>query len=240
MIYITGDTHGDFDNEKINTRNFPQQKEMTKDDYIIICGDFGCVWCGDKIIPENYNVIDKSNAGKDAFLLTQYEKRNFTTLFVDGNHENHDLLKSYPTEIWNGGKVHKIRESIIHLMRGQVYTINGYKFFTMGGASSTDKEWRKPKLSWWENELPSDEEYREALSSLEKHNYTVDFVVTHCIGNNVMAQMGYIRKYDKLTAFFEELDTKLNYKTWFFGHYHLDKTYGKHELLFERVLKIVP
>ncbi len=238
MIYITGDMHGDFEIEKINTKHFFMQKNMTKSDYLIVCGDFGAVWYGDKHIPDSYEILDEKNAGKDAYLLNQYEKRNFTTLFVDGNHENHDLLNSYPTEIWNGGKVHKIRESVIHLMRGQVYTIDGLKFFTMGGASSTDSEWREPGKSWWSAELPNDSEYEEARKNLEKNNYTVDYVVTHCIGNNVMDQMRFSRTYDKLTAFLEEIDRKLTYKKWFFGHYHNDTIYGKHEMLYDRVIKI--
>ena len=41
MIYITGDCHSNF--ERFIPRNFPEQKEMTKDDYVIICGDFGGV-----------------------------------------------------------------------------------------------------------------------------------------------------------------------------------------------------
>lgn len=38
-VYITGDTHGKFN--RFSTKSFPQQKEMTRDDYIIVCGDFG-------------------------------------------------------------------------------------------------------------------------------------------------------------------------------------------------------
>ena len=34
MIYITGDCHADF--TRFNTKIFPEQYEMTKDDYIII------------------------------------------------------------------------------------------------------------------------------------------------------------------------------------------------------------
>ena len=41
MIYVTGDTHANIDIEKLNTTKFPQQKTLTKDDYLIICGDFG-------------------------------------------------------------------------------------------------------------------------------------------------------------------------------------------------------
>jgi hypothetical protein len=47
-------------------------------------------------------------------------------------------LNAYPVEEWHGGKVHKIRPSVIHLMRGQVYELQGKKFFTFGGAQSHD------------------------------------------------------------------------------------------------------
>ena len=46
MIYITGDTHGDF--SRFSKEAFPEQTELTRDDYMIICGDFGGVWCGDE------------------------------------------------------------------------------------------------------------------------------------------------------------------------------------------------
>lgn len=103
MIYITSDTHGITDWEKLNTLNFPEQKFMNPDnDYVIITGDFGGVW-GDE---------------DDDYVQKFYNSRNFTTLFIDGNHENHDLLDKYPVEEWHGGKVHKISERVIHLMRG--------------------------------------------------------------------------------------------------------------------------
>ena len=49
MIYLTGDTHSDF--ARFSTDKFQIQKEMTKNDYVIICGDFGGVW--------NYISIEK-------------------------------------------------------------------------------------------------------------------------------------------------------------------------------------
>ena len=42
MIYITGDTHSDF--TRFTEDKFPIQDGMTKNDYVIICGDFGGVW----------------------------------------------------------------------------------------------------------------------------------------------------------------------------------------------------
>lgn len=96
---------------------------MTKDDYMIVCGDFGCVWNGDK---------------SDDTQLDRLEALPFTVLFVDGNHENFDALNKYPVEEWHGGKAHKIRPQVIHLIRGQVLELQDRIFFTMGGAQSYD------------------------------------------------------------------------------------------------------
>lgn len=60
-----------------------------------------------------------------------FDESNFTTLFVDGNHENHALLDTFPVEEWHGGKIHRIKPSVIHLMRGQVFEIDGKNIFTM-------------------------------------------------------------------------------------------------------------
>ena len=84
----------------------------------------------------------KTNKGKEnkeeTMLLDWLDCKSFTTLFVDGNHENFDRLYDYPVENWHGGKVHKIRPSVIHLMRGQVFDIDDRSIFTFGGASSHD------------------------------------------------------------------------------------------------------
>lgn len=124
MIYITGDCHGDF--RRFSKEIFPEQSEMSKDDYVIICGDFGGVWNKDLESPE------------ETWWLNWLQDKFFTTLFVDGNHENFDRLYRYPVEEWNGGKVHKIRPSVIHLMRGQVFEIDDRRIFAFGGVSSHD------------------------------------------------------------------------------------------------------
>ncbi len=123
MIYATGDTHGNF--QRFAPEHFPEQAGMTKEDYMIICGDFGGVWDGGK---------------KEERNLDWLEDLPFTTLFISGNHENFDLLRKYPTEEWNGGKIQRIRPHVIHLMRGQIFDLQGYSFFTMGGARSHDIE----------------------------------------------------------------------------------------------------
>lgn len=225
MIYITGDTHIPIDIGKLTADNFPEQKLMTKDDYVIICGDFGGVWDGSK---------------RDDYWLDWLEEKNFTTLFVDGNHENFSLLNQYEEKEWNGGKVHFVRDSVIHLMRGQVYNIHGYKFFTMGGATSIDKQFRTIGKSWWPEEQPDDIEYTVAVMNLHDHSWEVDFVVTHTTSSLKMIHMNYIKEHTKLNEFFDMLEKDLKYKHWYFGHFHDDIQFSdkKTTLLYEKVIQI--
>lgn len=212
-IYITGDLHREHDFTKLRVLN-EKSPHLTKSDYVIICGDFGGVWVGDY---------------RDKPFLQMLDKLNYTILFVDGNHENHPAISKYPQEEWNEGQIHRISNSIIHLMRGQVYEIEGLKFFTMGGASSHDKEWRTEGISWWPEELPSDEEYNTAFENLDKHNWEVNYVVSHCAPDSVQEALNCRYGHDKLTNFLEVVKQRLKHDAWFFGHYHvndvIDETY---------------
>ena len=123
MVFITGDCHGNF--RRFGRRYFPEQETMDRDDYIIVAGDFGGVW---------------ADTPEENYWLDWLEQRPFTTLFVDGNHENFRRLDTFPSHIWHGGSVHQIRPHVLHLMRGQLYEIGGKTFFTMGGAKSHDVE----------------------------------------------------------------------------------------------------
>lgn len=160
-IFVTGDTHGsesygrrnvDGFLRRFNTQNFPEQKKLTKNDYVIICGDFGGIW------------DFKGESKAEKYALDWLETRNFTTLFLPGNHENYDrllgleppelidswmyfslsyeekqkLLSGYPKKAWNGGFVRELRPSVLMLERGYIFDINGKKCFAFGGASSHD------------------------------------------------------------------------------------------------------
>ena len=223
MIYITGDNHGTHDYCDVGTKAFPEQKELTKSDYVIIAGDIAVVWSGDN---------------KDNYCKNWYNSRNFTTLFVDGNHENHDLLDTYPVSEWNGGKVHFISDSIIHLMRGQVFEIDGIKIFTFGGASSWDRQ-KVNGRGWWTREEPSEAEYEEALINLSKHNNTVDYIITHTCSKELTKQMLDDKGSSKINDFFDTLETSVSFKNWYFGHYHQDTILdNKHRLLYHDVIKL--
>lgn len=211
MIYITGDTHGEqarFD--ELATHGEP---DWTENDYLIVCGDFGYIF---------------KNSPMEHVFLNHLEKKPYTICFCDGNHENFAEINSYPVEIWNGGKVHKIRKNVIHLMRGQIYEIDGKKIFTFGGAYSRDRYMRKENYSYWREELPNDSEYKEASENLKKHNYEVDYIITHTAPREIIKRMGKNPDPhdDELTGYLEWIMYSVKFKKWFFGHWHDERTIG--------------
>lgn len=229
-IYITGDLHGNIDIKKLNTKNFPEQKELTKNDYVAITGDFGLVW---------------DNSNEEKYWQKWLAEKSFTTLFVDGNHENFDLLNKYPVEQWHGGKVHKINDSIIHLMRGQVFNIDGKKFFTFGGASSVDKAHRVEHISWWKEELPTYAEFEEGLDNLDRNNGKVDYILTHTCSSSTLKVIqrlwGFSPKpEDSVNKFLEVIENKTKFKHWYFGHFHenCENISDNQTMLYDRIIKL--
>ena len=222
MIYVTGDTHGNF--RRFQPEYFPEQAGMTKNDVVIIAGDFGGVWFGDS---------------RDDETLDWLERLPFTVAFVCGNHENYDALERYPVAEWHGGKVHRVRPHVLHLMRGQVFELESYRFFTMGGAKSHDTNHRINHISWWRQELPSDEEYSEALQNLERYNWQVDYIITHCAPTSIALMGSRHNEADRLTDFLQEVRERAKYYYWLFGHYHDNKAVDeKHILLWEQIVQI--
>ena len=247
MIYITGDTHSDF--TRFSTDKFPIQKEMTKNDYVIICGDFGGVWTFEQ------------ESNQEKYWLDWLNSKNFTTLFVDGNHENFTRLYNYPVEEWHGGKVHKIRDSVLHLMRGEIFDIDNKMFFSFGGARSHDIQdgilnldeeekiylyrkrgatFRIRDYSWWDLELPTKDEMKNGINYLEKVNYRVDYIITHCCSTSVQAMISRgTYKRDYLTDYFQEISEKCEFKKWYFGHYHDTRQINsQYVLLYEDIVPL--
>lgn len=228
MIFITGDTHGLHDIQKII--HSEELAALSADDFLIVSGDFGGVWDGKE---------------HDEAVLDFYDSRKFVTLFVDGNHENFSLLKNKPIAEWNGGLIHPISNKVIHLMRGQIYTIEGAAFFTFGGAASIDKEFRTENITWWPEEEPSDEERETAVQNLEKHNFQVDYIITHAAPKSIVRNELYaFQRLNKSSSETEKfLDTILvltKYKHWYCGHYHYDFDVKNRNfsVLYDRFLKI--
>ena len=227
-LYITGDTHGDF--SRFRPESFYEQERLTKEDVILVAGDFGGVWYGDS---------------QDGEGLDFLEARPFTTLFVTGNHENYDALDTYSLERWHGGTIRRIRPSVLLLERGQVFELGGKRVFAMGGARSHDIQdsvlkpddplfdemfrrlqardaaFRVNRRSWWKKELPAPEEYRQARVNLERAGWRVDYIVTHCAPTSIQNELLRGRSTpDALTEFLEEVRQRCRFRYWFFGHYH--------------------
>lgn len=213
MIYVVGDTHG-------NQYQWVEQIEpvLSPSDSILVCGDFGIgFWHG-------------HHWSEEAF-FDFLSEQDYTVLFVDGNHENFDKLNSYPVENWCGGKVHKVRNNVIHLMRGEVYHIAGNTIFVMGGGYSIDKYLRTEGISWWPQEMPSEEEYCNAMVNLEQIGNHVDYIITHTAPSETVYYLSTLRKFgikndviqeQPLTNFLNEIQKTVSYKHWYFGHFHVD------------------
>lgn len=224
MIYITGDTHCPIDIHKLNTKNFPEQRNLTKDDTLIICGDFGAVWDGGK---------------EDEYWQKWLDKKNMTVVFCDGNHENFDLLYQYPQIMWNGGRVRKIKPNVLHLMRGESYNIEGKTFFVLGGADSHDKEYRTEGKTWWKQERPDDIDLNNARDTLNNLEWKVDYVITHTAPRKIVHHFGYVTEDSDFQDFLDEMSICLDFKKWFFGHFHKDVHLSdKYVALYHRIVEV--
>lgn len=204
MIYVTGDTHGDYSRFRD-----PAFKKLHRGDTLIICGDFGFFWDGSR---------------KEKSIIKKITGKGYTIAFLDGCHENFDILESFPITEWNGGKARIIDKNLVHLMRGQIYTVEGKKIFTFGGGHSQDFDFRRGSENWWKREKPSHEEIIEAIDNLKRHGNTIDYVITHeppvslkdCLNVDVLQRL-------EVHALFEDIIKTCSYQKWFFGKCHIDK-----------------
>lgn len=226
MIYITGDIHGDYDIRKLGYNSFPEGRSLTRNDYVIICGDFGLLW---------------DNSKTEKYWLEWLDSKPWTTLWIDGNHENFDMLKEYPEEYWKGGNIQKITENIFHLCRGNVFEIEGKKFFAFGGAESHDKIFRVYGKSIWEEEIPSEKDFQTGIDSLKAVGNSVDIIITHSLPRHIQKDIFSEKAYPSniLTDYFDVIDRILDFKYWFSGHYHISIEYDeKHYLIYNNIIKL--
>ena len=216
MIYVTGDTHGDLNRFKhALLRGF---RKIKKRDTLIICGDFGFIWTGGK---------------EEKRLLKWLGKRRYDVLFVDGVHENFDQLEKYEVEEWCGGKTRKISGKLRHLMRGQVFEIAEKKVLAFGGGEK-DEDDRNISLKC----KPTQEDFEQAIQSLQKHNYEVDYIISYEPPTMITEFLALNKNVsDNLSHYLDEINQKTDYDRWFFGRHHIDKIIPpKYFALFNNVI----
>ncbi|HOO25700.1 MAG TPA: metallophosphoesterase family protein [Clostridiales bacterium] len=207
MVYVTGDIHGD-----IERFDSPTVKKLKKGDTLLICGDFGFIWDGSK---------------QEQKILKKLGRKKYNIYFIDGTHENFELLNQYPVVDFCGGKARQISGKLYHLMRGQVFTFEGKTYFTMGGGESPDIDMRIESKVWNTAEIPNREELKLGAHNLDLNGGRVNFIITHEPPQKVK---GFLELKSKepshvtgLNSYFEELSKYCGFDRWFFGSMHIDK-----------------
>ena len=182
MIYVTGDIHADQSRFKSKA-----MKPLKKGDTLVVCGDFGFIWDGSKT---------------EQKALKWLGKRPYQILFVEGTHDNLDMLEEYPKDSFAGGTARRISGNIYQLLRGEIYHIEDADIFTFGGGESPDMDDRIE----------------------ESHGNAVDYIITHSPSFvvNSFLDMDHMRT-NQLGAFLDGVSRDVRYKQWYFGRCHFDK-----------------
>jgi len=220
MIYVTGDLHGDISRFKSK-----EMRRLKKNETLLVCGDFGFLWNGSK---------------EEKKQLDWIGKRRYDVLFVEGTHENMELLNTYPQQEWQGGRARQISGRLRQLCRGQIFELEGNSIFAFGGGTSEDSDARSEADNWWSSELPSQEEVDSARRLLEKRGGQVDFIITH----QPSLQIRQLLNMDAndcsiLDVFLDEVRSSSKFGCWFFGSLHLDKVIPPTEVaVFRQVLPL--
>lgn len=227
MIYITGDTHGDFSRIK----DFCDKYGTTKEDIMIILGDAGV----------NYSTY-QNDLNKKRFI----ERKIPITLFcIHGNHEKRPVhIKQYEIKRFMGGNVYREPDfpSINFAIDGEMYYFNGLKTIVCGGAYSVDKFYRLEQgWNWFEDEQPSEEIKKKVEKTLLENDNKVDIFLSHTTPYNYRPVEMFLPQVDQSTVdhsterWLQTLENKIEYKKWYCGHYHTDKTVDKITILFKEV-----
>lgn len=235
MIYITGDTHNTIDMHNASAKQMRRYCGLQNVDYkdisyLIVLGDFGLPWFECPVEEDGIHPTDKD----DKYLLKWYREKPFTVLAVMGNHDNYNMLEKLPEVEMFGDKVLKVSDNIFYLKRGHYYEIEGKSFLVLGGAQSHDKYLRKADIDWWKQEEWTTKEQLDCLNLIKEHGNKADYVLSHtgpiegisCIESSVDdAECRKEFMEDTTVRLNTEIDSFLEYKKWFFGHWHKDWGY---------------
>lgn len=204
MLYITGDCHGELSKFKTSSA-----RKLKKDDTLIVCGDFGFVWDGSKAETDNLNWLSK---------------RKYNIAFVEGAHENFEMLAKYPVVDYMGGKARQITNNIYQLIRGDIFEIEGKKIFAFGGGDDEEREVTDIHESPLFQRLPTEAECEKARANLEKAGHEVDYIISYDSGFAVRRFLEMESNcFNNLHAFLHEVSQNNKYGKWYFGCFHLDK-----------------
>ena len=217
MVYLIGDIHGDI--TQIMKENLHNNGiKISRNDVLIVLGDFGIMF---------------KDTEQQRLALDYIGQLNYYVAFIDGNHENFDYLKSLPIVTKWGNKVHKLNNRCFHLLRGNIYKIEGHKYLCFGGATSIDRAYRTLGESYWLEEEPSFVDINTLGKSIKDNSIEhIDFILTHTCSNLVLHKMKSIKPIDdgcKTRLVLDkvyDLLKDINH-VWFYGHFHTHETISK-------------
>lgn len=229
MIYITGDTHGHF--ERIEY--FCNDYNTTAEDILIILGDAGINFWLDR---------------RDEYLKERLSKLPITLFCIHGNHEERpQLISGYEKKIWRGGTVfyEKQYPNILFAVDAEIYDFDVGRAIVIGGAYSIDKYHRLANNApWFDSEQPDEETKDLVESRLKKIGWQIDFVFSHTGPLKYQPRDMFLANFnqsqiDKSTEeWLDEIEEKLTYELWYFGHFHCDREVDKAIILFEDVIEL--
>ena len=226
MIYITGDTHGQFDRIAM----FCAKMNTSQDDVMIILGDAGINYYG-------------GNRDKD--IKQMLSELPITFFCIHGNHEMRpESIPAYELIQWNDGSVYYEKEfpNLLFAKDGEFFNLDNKKCIAIGGAYSVDKPFRLARnLGWWEDEQPSTVTKSYVERQLKSVSYHVDVVLSHTCPLKYEPREVFLPGIDQSTVdksteqWLDTIENKLTYTKWYCGHYHLQKTIDKLQFLFESI-----
>ena len=226
MTYITGDIHG----SPVKIQHFCRRMNLTAEDTIIILGDVGVNYFGDR---------------RDDRVKERLAALAPTIFCIHGNHERRPAtVAGYELREWNGGAAWvQDKYPNLHFAKdGEVYNIDGIRYLVIGGAYSVDKYYRLANgWNWWPDEQPSPEMKKGIEKVLDYHGWKVDAVLSHTVPlkyEPVEVFMSCIdqSKVDKSTeTWLDSIEDRLTYRHWYAGHYHTEKSIDKLTILFESI-----
>lgn len=202
MIYVTGDTHGDI--SFLKERNLSRLKP---NDTLIICGDFGFLW---------------DNSKKEQKALKSLSKKKYNILFIDGTHENFDMLDALEEVEFANSTAKKVNDNIYFLKRGNIYTIEDKKIFTFGGGVCPETDKTSDYDVWFEKAFPALSEMENGTNNLKAVNNEVDYIITHEAPSAVKKMIEQTSVTNDLNFYFDKIRSDVKYGKWIFGYLHRD------------------
>lgn len=221
MIYYTGDIHG----ETYHITQFCRRFRPTREDTIIILGDVGANFYG---------------GGRDTRTKFELSLVQPTILCIHGNHEMRPVtITSYKEKQWNGGTVWYEEEypNLLFAKDGEIYDIEDLRHLVIGGAYSVDKFYRLQRgYGWWPDEQPSAEIKARVESQIRTQPF--DIVLSHTCPFRYEPVDTFLTSIDQSTVdtsterWLGELESSMDYKAWFCGHWHIDRRVDRMHFLF--------